>query len=457
MIDAALPHNGWLPRHHQLPLWRYLRNDGRRAVAIWHRRAGKDEVCLHHTAYSAMTRKGNYAYALPLYAQARKTIWESVNPHSGVRRISEVFPETLVESMSESEMFVRLVNGSTFRLIGSDTYDTSLVGTSVAGLVMSEYALANPSAWAYARPVLEENDGWVVFISTPRGRNHCFDMYRHALRTPGWFAELLTVDDTKALTDAQLAEAKAEYRALYGEAGDGQYAQEYMCDFAAGFLLGAFYARELSDVRKEDRILPVEPVPDQPVHRAWDLGIGDDTSVWYFNVVGPQVMIYDHDAASGMGLEQWRDRIAAKYRERGWRHGVDHVPHDAKVRELGTGRTRVETMQALGLRPVLVPLASIDDGINAVRRTMPLCVFHPRCEDGGISALEQYRREWDDDKKTFRANAVHDWTSHPADAFRYLAMSWKPAPMRVVKPPVPAGQVWRIPPPEEPRRGGIRL
>jgi hypothetical protein len=112
-------------------------------------------------------------------------------------------------------------------------------------------------------------------------------------------------------------------------------------------------------------------------------------------------------------------------------------------------------MQAMGLRPMLVPLSSIDDGINAARRTLPLCVFHPRCEDGGISALEQYRREWDDEKKAFRASAVHDWTSHPADAFRYLALSWRQAPLREVKVPKPVG--WHIPPPPEPRRGGMRL
>jgi phage terminase large subunit len=458
MTDIALPHNGWLPRHHQLPLWRYLRDGGRRAVAIWHRRAGKDEIALHHTAYSAMMRKGNYAYALPIYAQARKTIWESVNPHSGLRRIDEVFPESLRESTKEAEMFIRLVNGSTFQLIGSDTYDTSLVGTSYAGVVFSEYALANPSAWAYARPVLEENDGWALFISTPRGRNHCYDIYKYARQRPDWFCELLTAEDTRALTTAQLAEALAEMKALYGDdAGQGQYAQEYMCDFSAAFLLGAFYSSEMTRVRIEGRIQPIEPKPGEAVSRCWDLGIGDDTSIWYFSTPpGSQIMIYDHDAASGRGLEQWRDLIAKKYEDRGWNHGADYVPQDAKVRELGTGRTRVETMRSLGLRPMLVPNASIDDGINAVRRTLPLCVFHPRTEDGGLSALEQYRREWDDDKKAFRASAVHDWTSHPADSFRYLSLAWKPAPRKEHKPQQSSG--WRIPPPREtPQRRGVRI
>jgi hypothetical protein len=115
-------------------------------------------------------------------------------------------------------------------------------------------------------------------------------------------------------------------------------------------------------------------------------------------------------------------------------------------------------MQSIGLHPMLVPQASIDDGINAVRRTLPLCVFHPRCEDGGISALEQYRREWDDDKKCFRQSAVHDWTSDVADSFRYLAMSWRPAPMREIKvKPRQPQQGWIIPPPREAERAGIVL
>jgi hypothetical protein len=164
-------------------------------------------------------------------------------------------------------------------------------------------------------------------------------------------------------------------------------------------------------------------------------------------------LILWHYAASGVGLEHYRDVIEDNERKMGWQHGSDYVPHDAKVREWGTGRTRVETMAQMGLKPILVPLASLDDGINAVRRSLPLCVFHARCEDGGLSALEQYRREWDDEKKCFKPSAVHDWTCHPADAFRYLAQAWRNVPLRLVKPPKQEG--WVIPPPKEPKRGGI--
>jgi hypothetical protein len=173
--------------------------------------------------------------------------------------------------------------------------------------------------------------------------------------------------------------------------------------------------------------------------------------VWFWQAQGAQIVLLDHVAASGVGVEWFRDEIFRRHEQHGWLHGNDHVPHDAKVKEWGSGRTRVETMSALGLKPVLVPLATIEDGVNAVRRVLPLCVFHTRCEDGGVSALEQYRREWDDEKKAFRASAVHDWTSHPADAFRYLAMSYKPAPPRLVKAPPLKG--WRIPPPAETRKG----
>ena len=152
------------------------------------------------------------------------------------------------------------------------------------------------------------------------------------------------------------------------------------------------------------------------VHRAWDLGIGDDTSVWAFQVQGSQIVLLDHVATSGVGLEWWRDELFKRERERGWIHGTDFVPYDAKVKEFGTGRhPRRDHARARFLKARFgADVATIDDGINAVRRTLPLCVFHPRCEEGGISALEQYRREWDDEKKCFKANAVHDWSSHPS-------------------------------------------
>jgi len=448
MIDVTLPNNGWTQRPHQNALWQHLRNGGKRSMAVWHRRAGKDDVCLHHTSLAAnVDRVGNYWHCLPEYSQARKAIWTAINPHTGKRRIDEAFPIELRSNTQEQEMFIRFKNGSTWQCIGSDTYNQT-VGASVAGVVYSEWALANPSAWAYHRPMIEENNGWAIFITTPRGRNHAHAMYNHAKQSPDWFAELLTAKDTGSLSDEQLAEAQSEYVALYGaDVGQAQMRQEYFCDWQAS-ILGAYYALEMAAVRSEGRVLEVEALPDQYVHRAWDLGVTDDTSIWWFQVQGAQPVILDCYSASGAGLDHYVEQIAKREAQYGWRRGNEYVPHDAKVKEWGSGRTRVETMQGLGLKPLLVPFATFQDGINAARRTLPLCVFHPRCETGGLDALEQYRREWDDEKKAFRVTHVHDWTSHPADAFRYLSLAWRLIPRQPIETKIEQG-TFVIPPPED--------
>jgi len=456
MSEIVLPHAGWLPRQHQMKLWSYLQGGGKRAMAVWHRRAGKDDVCLHHTAVSAAKRVANYWYMLPEYAQSRKAIWQAINPHTGKRRIDEAFPHDFRENTNDSEMLLRFKNGSTFQCIGSDQYDRT-VGSSAAGCVYSEHALANPSAWAYHRPMIEENNGWAIFVTTPRGRNHAFEMFKHAQHAPNWFAELLTVDQTGMLTQEQLAETMKEMVALYGaDAGRASFRQELYCDWTAS-VLGAFYALEMAQVRAEGRICEIEAAPDRDVHRAWDLGVTNDTSIWWFQISGSQILILDVLSASGVGVEWYADEIKKRETQHGWMHGTDFVPHDAKVKEWGSGRTRVETMQTLGLKPQLVPWATLEDGRNAVRRTLPLCVFHPRCEDVGIAALEQHHREWDDEKKAFRQNDLHDWTSHPADAFRYLSLAWRLIPREPIKTKIEQGS-WVIPPPVsdiDPR--GLRL
>lgn len=460
MPDICLPHNGWRPRDYQQPLWdAWQKENAKRIMAIWHRRAGKDDVVLHGTAIKAHERVANYWHCFPEYAQARKGIWNAVNAHTGKRRIHEAFPPELVESYNDQEMLIKFKVGSTWQVIGSDRYN-SLVGAGVAGVTFSEWALANPSAWAYIRPMLAENDGWAAFITTPRGRNHAKSMLDMALSNPeAWFAEVLTVEDTGAQTKEQLAEALEEYIALYGlDLGTAQYEQEYFCSFNAA-ILGAFYAREMITLRKEGRVLECEPVAGRPVHRAWDIGVRDDTSIWWFQVVGTQPVILDCYSDSGAGLEHYAEVIEKRAEEHGWMDGIDYVPHDAKVREWGSGRTRVEAMKALGMKPSVVPMAKKLDGINAARMTLGRAVFHPRCEEPGLSALEQYRREWDDEKKTFRASEVHDWTSHLADAFRYLALAWKTAPREAPKPkkPQPQGSVILPGPPVADTRTRIKV
>ena len=453
MTDITLP-NQWQPRPYQRAMWDYLEKGGKRAIGVWHRRAGKDDVLLHRTAVAAFERPGSYWTCLPEFAQCRRAIWTAVDSNTGKRRIDTAFPQELRASTNEQEMFIRFKNGSTWQMVGSDRYN-NLVGAGVAGVTFSEFALANPSAWGYIRPMLEENNGWAAFISTPRGRNHFLSMYQMAERNPAWFAETLSIHDTGALSHERVEESLAEYVALYGEdIGRAQFSQEYEVSFNAA-ILGAFYAREMVAVRNEGRIDPsLEAIPGKPVHRAWDIGVRDDTSIWWFQIVGGQVYVLDCYSTNGVGVDHYAEVIAQKSAEHGWQGGNDFVPHDAKVKEWGTGRTRIETMLSLGLNPVVVPQAGLLDGISATRRTLPRCIFHSRCEDVWLSALEQYRREWDDDKKTFKASPLHDWSSHLADSFRYLALAWrtvKPEAVFIPPPTAPHANLFQ----DRPKRGLI--
>lgn len=444
-------------RWYQRGLYEYLVNTpSPRAVEIAHRRWGKDEVVLDAECELAHKRVGTYWHCLPEYAQARKALWTAVNAHTGKRRIDEAFPPAIRESTSEQEMFIRLKCGSTWQLIGSDRYD-STVGSGPVFIGYSEWALANPSAWAYHRPMLEENGGGAAFITTPRGRNHAKTMYDMAKANDRWFAELSTVLDTGALTQEQLDESLKEYIALYGEdLGRAQYEQEYLCSFNAA-VIGAFYAREMLAVRTENRLAEIEPMPGRPVHTAWDLGVEDSTAIWWFQIVGQQLRILDYYVAHGYGVDHYAEVVKSKP----WLRGIDFVPHDAKVRQWGVpgARTRVESMIAEKLNPQLVPMSTDMDGHQAVRKTLPLCVFHPRTEAEGMAALESYHREWDDELKTYRLKAEHDWSSHGAKAFQYLSQAWREAPTVTVveKPKQPIGTVYLPGAPERQSKTRIKL
>ena len=448
-------------RWYQAPLWKQLTEvEDCRAIEIAHRRWGKDEIVLKATNVRMHNRAGTYWHCLPEYSQARKAIWEAVNAHTGKRRIDEAFPlETRARTLNQ-EMFIELHNGSTWQCIGSDRYDAT-VGAGPVFIAYSEWALANPSAWGYHRPMLEENGGGAAFITTPRGRNHAQAIYLRfkemAQKNPRYYAEISSILETKAMTPEQLDETLMEYIALYGEdVGRAQYEQEYLCSFNAA-ILGAFYAREMVAVRNEGRIDPtLEAVPGKPVHTAWDIGVRDDTSIWWFQVIGGQVYVLDFYSANGVGVDHYAEVIEKKCTEHGWVKGTEFVPHDARVKEWGSGRTRIETMLSMGLNPEVVPQAGLLDGINATRRTLPRCIFHTRCEAEGLAALEQYRREWDDGKKAFKANPLHDWSSHGADAFRYMAMAWKtvkPEPMNALPNDGYRSKLFRT----EPRPGSIKI
>lgn len=392
-----------------------------RLIEIAHRRWGKDEIALNATRELALQRSASYWHCLPEYAQARKALWTSVNPHTGKRRIDEAFPQEIREGQAnEQEMFIRFKGGSTWQLIGSDRYDAT-VGSSPAGIVYSEWALANPSAWGYHRPMVEENNGWAAFITTPRGNNHAKALYDMAKGNDRWFAELSNVNDTGALSEEQQAEALEEYQALYGlDFGLAMFEQEYLCSFS-GAMVGAYWGAEINRAEREGRISEFEIDWAHPVHTAWDLGKAVNNPIWCFQVIKGVPLIVDFYQPESEDVADWVKWLDDK----GYK-GNDYVPHDILVTEWGTKRTRLETLSAMGRKPRRLPRVSVADGLQAGRSTINAARF--RNTDrvlSGVEGIKNYRRDWDDERKTFREIPVKDWAEHIGSAFRYLGLAWK--------------------------------
>jgi hypothetical protein len=358
---------------------------------------------------------------LPMAVQARKAIWDAVNPHTGKRRIDEAFPPEIRSVTRENEMLLRFKNGSTWQVVGSDNFN-ALVGSPPAGIVYSEWALSNPSSRAYLRPILMENGGWQIFNTTPRGKNHAHRTFLAAERDPSAFAQLLTAEDTGALTGEQLTQERQRYRDDFGrDHGDALFEQEYLCSFDAA-LLGAIWGREMADAKRAKRIGKVPYNPQYPVHTAWDLGWSDDTAIWFFQIIGFRIHVIDFYSSSGESVDGYAQVVHSKP----YKYGKHWLPHDAKPVTLASqGRSIVQQLFAIDIKGVLVPNLGVQDGIQAARQMLPQVWFDEEKCFTGLESLVQYQREWDDDKKCFKDKPLHNWCSHAADAFRYLAVAWR--------------------------------
>lgn len=358
---------------------------------------------------------------MPEYAQARKAIWEAVNPHTGKRRIDEAFPQSLRETTRDDQMFIKFVNGSTWQLIGSDRYDAT-VGATPIEITYSEWALSNPSAWAYHRPMLEENDGTASFITTPRGNNHAKAMLDMAQANDKWFAEVLTVEDTGALSKEQLAESLVEYQALYGvDFGQAMFDQEYMCSFT-GATVGAYFGAEIARAERDGRVGRVPIDERYPVHCVMDLGKATNNPVWLFQVIQKQLRVVDFYQPESEDLDDW----CVDLRDRGF-SGNCYVPHDIMVTEWGSKKTRFDRLVDRKMNPRRVARVSVADGLQAGRMAINAAVFDEKSCEVGIDGLKNYRREWDDERKTFREAPVKDWAEHIGSSWRYLGLAWKEA------------------------------
>jgi phage terminase large subunit len=402
-----------LPYAPRKVFWDYHNRKERWAALVAHRRCGKTVACINDIIAKALQLQiphGRYAYVAPFLAQAKEVAWEYLKRFA--------LPAT--RDKNEAELWVELLNGARIRIHGADNPDR-LRGAYLDGVILDEYADMRPSVWGEViRPMLADRQGWATFIGTPKGRNEFFDIYERAV-ADNWFRVMLRASETGILPQSELDEARQDMT-------QEQYEQEFECSFDAA-ILGSYYGKEIAEAERDGRIIDFDCDPDLPVHTAWDLGKGANMAVWLFQVVHDEIGIIDH--IEGSHNETIPD-IVRKLNELGYQYGDDWVPHDAKVKELGSGRTRIETLISLGRKPRLVPDHQVMDGINAGRLTMARCWFHKtRCADG-IEALRQYRAEFDEKLKTFKNEPRHDWSSHSADAYRYLAMAY-----RVISPEKP--------------------
>jgi len=347
---------------------------------------------------------------LPTATQARKVVWDGIDK-AGRRIIDQVFPPEIRRATNQNEMRIELVNGSIWQAVGSDNFN-ALVGANPVGVVFSEYSVADPRAWDYIRPILIENGGWAIFIYTSRGKNHGYELLKMAQDNPDWYCQTLTVRDTGVLTDDDIT---AERKSGMSEA---MIQQEYYCSFESA-LEGAYYGALMDSAGQDGRITSVPYDPSAQVVTAWDLGMGDSTVIWFAQVVGKEIRIIDYYESSGEGFAHYAKVLSSKP----YAYGDHWAPHDIQVRELGTGRSRLEVAGNHGIKFRVAPNLAIEDGIEAARVMLPRCWFDAKKCDYGVEALKSYRKSYNDKMKTWSMSPVHDWSSHAADAFRYLAVS----------------------------------
>lgn len=414
MSDIILPYN-WEARLHQQNFMKYMWEGGKRALLVWHRRAGKDNAALNFTAVETQRKVANYWHMFPEQKQGRKAIWEGVDPHTGVKFIDQAFPKEMRASKNDTDMLIRFKNGSTWQIVGSDTYDSN-VGTTPYGVIFSEWSLADPRAWDFIRPILKENDGWAIFPYTPRGKNHGFDLYEMAKDNKNWFCELLTIEDT-VRSDGSRIFTDEDYQDELDEGMDPMLArQEYYCSFDAG-LLGAYY----TDTLKRAKVGNYPWNPAKPVHTFWDIGLKDATSITFGQENGGAIDIIDYEEQNNVPFNEWIGTI----NDKPYNYGVHSMPHDFKRRDWKDGKSADSTAQNFHFNYELTPDLSRKQGIDAVKMIMPRVRFNnspavQRLLDG----LANYRREWNPKLKVFMDRPQHDWASNPADSFRYFAIAW---------------------------------
>jgi len=399
MVTIKIPYR---PR----PLQRKAHNKKERfALLVCHRRFGKTVFVINEAIKQAVTCKlkaPRFAYIAPFYKQAKNVAWDMLKYYC------QPIPNIV---FNESELKADFPNGARISLYGGDNPD-SLRGIYLDGVMMDEYAQMSPRLWAeIIRPAISDRKGWAIFIGTPKGHNNFFDLYQEVKDDEDWYVKVHRASETNYIDAEELEAAKKDM-------SEDQYQQEFECSWTAA-IQGAYYGRLLEEAEKESRIGKVQHDTGALVETWWDLGIGDSTAIWFVQRIGAELRVIDYYENNGESLGHYANVLQDKAKENEWNYG-DHVfPHDVRQRSLDTGRTRVETLQNLGVEPTIIPQMKVEDGIEAVRRKLKNCWFDEMKCRRGIDALRQYRSQYDEKNQVFKLRPVHDWASHAADAFRY--------------------------------------
>ena len=394
------------PRKLQADLHKRL-SDKRWGVVVCHRRFGKTVMAINHLLRDAILcdrPNPRFAYIAPTYRQAKAVAWDYL------KQFAEKIP---MVRFHETELRCDLPNGARIQLLGAEN-PASLRGLYLDGVCLDEMADMPESLFPEViRPALSDRKGYAVFIGTPRGHNAFYELYEAATSQDDWVTAVYKASETGILDDEELDAAKAMMSA-------DQYAQEYECSWQAN-VPGAIYGKEMQDAFEGGRVCNVPYDSGHKVHTFWDLGIGDSTAIWFVQNVGRAVHVIDCFEARNEGLPFY----ARVLTEKGYLYGNHHAPHDIEVRELGSGKSRREVAYDLGINFRVVPKLSVEDGIHAAQLLLERCWFdRDNCKQG-LEALRQYHRAYNERTRSFRTSPVHDWSSHFADSWRYVAVGLK--------------------------------
>lgn len=431
-MDIKIPYN-FKYRPYQKWIVDFIRKWWKRALLVWHRRAGKDRTFFNLAIECAIKDVWGYAYILPTYAQGKKVIWDSIDKDG--HKFKDHIPPELLSRENGTELKFSLINGSFIQVLGSDNID-SIRGTSPKGIFFSEYAFQNPTVWDVMRPILAENNWFAVFNSTPNGKNHFFDMYNMAKEDPSWFNQILTIADTGVVSEAYIEEERKQWMS------EEMIQQEYYCSFDVG-AIGSYYAEQINQARREDRITQLPFNPDVPVDLFFDLWVNDSFTISFEQRSGLFYNFVNYYEDHGKTLEHYFWVIDDFIERKKGKLGTIFLPHDSNQKGhsyLVAGITIIEKFkQKYGSHKVKLIENKIDinTGIQEARKIFPNVRFDiDNCQQL-IKCLENYKKDYDDKKKVFRDQPYHDWASHWADNFRYFAIS----PKETNKPaPSPAKQ-----------------